>query len=171
MWDFRDFPKEKVPETEKILSSVQMSGIYKTYTDIPASQRLETAEKVYHFLGKDDFFWEHFYRLLGYYYAQEKKPQDATRARRQALEINQRMIEMPENSGRKKELLVIAASMHHFLGDDVAAKKELETATSLNFVDEKIGLDKSKNHDEFLSVLIQDYKAALAKNEVPGSIN
>jgi hypothetical protein len=171
MWDFRKFPKDMIPETAKLLQSVTISGDFKTYTDIPASEKLEVAEKVYRLLGRDDEFWAQFYRVLGYYLAREKKPQEAAAARRHSLAITQQLLDSPANAGHKKELLLIVAAMHHFLGDDPAAKNELETAAPMKFSDEKLGQERSKNYDEYLSSLIHDYLDALAKNKVPDDID
>ncbi len=167
IWDFKNFPKDKVEETKKLLTNVKLTGDYKTYTDIPASERLQIAEKVYRLLGRDDQFWSHFYRLLGYYCANEKKPEEAAKARRQALEITERMLANPENADHKKELLVIAGAMHHFLGDDPTALGELRLASTLTFHDKQAGAEKSKNYDEYLSALIKEYIPAIQAGRVP----
>ena len=167
MWDFKEFPKDKIADAAKLLESVKLSGEYKTYTDIPASEKLQIAEKVYPLLGKDDAFWSHFYRLLGYYLAAEKKPTEAAAARKKALEVAQRMLADPAVGGHKKELLVESAAMHHFLGDDPTALGELHSAAALTFTDPKLDEERSKGYDGFLSSLIKDYIPAIEKRQVP----
>ena len=133
IWDFKEFPKDKIESTKKLLEGIKLSGEYKTYTDIPISEKLQIAEKVYKDLNRDDDFWSQFYRVLGYHFAQEKKPDQAKEARLHALQITQRMLADSANQGRKKELLFLAASMHHFTSDDAAALQELRPPGRLSF--------------------------------------
>ena len=167
MWDFKDFPNGKIAETERLLAPVKLSGEYKSYTDIPASEKLQVAEPVYRLLGRDDDFWAHFYRLRGYYLALEKKPAEAAEARRHSLEIVNRMLQDPALVGRRKEFLVLSAAMHHFLKEDDQALADLRTASGLTFSDEKIGSEKSRNFDGYLTALIKEYIPAIEKNSVP----
>jgi uncharacterized protein (DUF2225 family) len=167
MWDFREFPKDRMASTKKLLEGVKLSGEYKTYTDIPVSEKLQIAEKVYQGLNRDDDFWSHFYRVLGYHFAQEKKSEQAKEARLHALEITQRMLADSANEGRKKELLFLAASMHHFTGDDAAALQELKIASALKFHHAKGDEERSKNFDEYLSALIKEFVLAIEQNKVP----
>jgi hypothetical protein len=170
MWDFKAFPKDKIPDTVKLLETERVSREYKTYTDIPASEKLLIAERIYQLLGRDDGFWSHFYRVLGYHLAREKKPAEAARARHKALEIIQRMLANGANDGHKKELLVVAAAMHHFLGEDRMALDELKVASSAKFSDSQLGEERSKNYDEYLSSLIQAYIPAIEKGQVPSDV-
>lgn len=167
MWDFKDFPKDKITDAVKLLETVKLSGHYETYTDIPASEKLQVAEKVYQLLGRDDRFWSHFYRVLGYYLAREKRSTEAAQARQKALQIVQRMLADPANGGHKKELLVAGAAMHHFLGEDQTALGDLKSASPLTFSDSELGEERSRNYDGYLSSLIQAYIPAIEKGQVP----
>ncbi len=167
MWDFKEFPKDKIESTKKLLEGIKLSGEYKTYADIPISEKLQIAERVYKDLNRDDDFWSQFYRVLGYHFAQEKKPDQAKEARLHALQITQRMLADSANQGRKKELLFLAASMHHFTSDDAAALQELKTARALKFHDAKGDEERSKNYDEYLSSLIKQFIPAIEQNKVP----
>src|SRR5947208_1882942 len=131
MWDFKDFPKGKVQDAATLLKSVKLSSESKSYTAIPASEKLLIAEKVYRLLGRDNDFWNLFYRVLGYYFAQERKPSEAAAARLHALQIARTMLGDSAHEGRKKELLVIAASMQHFTGSDPDALNSLKQAAAL----------------------------------------
>ena len=167
MWDFKDFPKDKIDSTKALLDGVTLSGDYKKYTDIPVSEKLLIAEKVYKNLNRDDDFWCHFYRVLGYHFTQENKPEQAKEARLRALEIALRMMRDVANEGRRKELLVLAASMHHFTGDDAAAVKELDNAAPLVFRDPKGDEKRSKNYDAYLTELINEFVPAIEQKKVP----
>src|SRR5262249_34595207 len=150
MWDFKDFPKDKVDATRRLLEGVKLSGQYKAYTDVPVSEKLEIAEKVYQGLDRNDEFWSQFYRVLGYHFAHEKKPEKARLARLHALEITLKMMADPANESRKKEFLFLAASMHHFTGDDKNALQELKAASSLKYSDPKTDEEHSKGYDEYI---------------------
>ena len=167
MWDFKDFPKDKIEDAKRLLASVKVSGDFEAYTDIPGSEKLRIAEKIYKLLDRDDAFWARFYRLRGYYLTQEHKPAEAAQAREKSLEITQRMLADPANDGRKKELLVESAAMHHFLGWDPQALGELKSAAVLKFDDAKLGEEQSKGYDAYLSALIKEYSVAIAEHKVP----
>jgi uncharacterized protein (DUF2225 family) len=170
MWDFNEFPKEKIESTKKSLEGVKLSSGYKTYTDIPASEKLQIAERVYQGWNRDDEFWSHFYRVLGYHFAQEKKPEQAKEARLHALQITLRMLADSANEGRKKELLFLAASMHHFTGDNATALQELKTASALEYRDAKGDRERSKNYDAYLARLIKEFIPAIEQNKVPDGL-
>jgi uncharacterized protein (DUF2225 family) len=167
MWDFNDFPKDRIEETTKLLDGVKLSGSFAKYTDIPASEKLLIAEKIYKQLGREDEFWLLFYRVLGYHFTQEKKTSEAAEARIHVLEIAKRMLDDTANSGRKKELLVITAAMQHFTGNDAAALDSLKAAEPLAFFDAKAGEEHSKNFDSYLSTLIKEFIPAIQSGKVP----
>jgi hypothetical protein len=167
MWDFKEFPKDKVESTRKLLEDVKLSGEFKSYTDIPVSEKLQIAEKVYRTMDRDDEFWSRFYRVLGYHFAQEKKPAQAKKARQHALEITQRMLTNPANEGHKKELLFLSASMHHFVGDDETALQELKSADKLPLLSPLAVDERAKNYDEYLSHLIKEFIPAIESGKVP----
>jgi uncharacterized protein (DUF2225 family) len=167
MWDFKDFPKDKIESAKKLLEGVPLRGDYQNYTDIPVSEKLLVAEKVYQLMNRDDDFWSHFYRVLGYHFAEEKKPEQAKQARLHALEITQRMLADSASAGRRKELLFLAASMHHFTGDDTTARQELKTAAALTYRDPQGDEERSKNYDAYLSALIKEFIPAIEQNKVP----
>lgn len=167
MWDFKEFPKDKIESTKKLLEDVKFTREYKAYTDIPVSEKLQVAEKIYQLQKRDDEFWSQFYRVLGYHYAQEKRPEQAKQARLHALEITQRMLADSSNEGRKKELLFLAASMHHFTGDDPTALQELKSASAVTYLDPEADKDRSKNYDAYLSALIREFIPAIEQNKVP----
>ena len=77
------------------------------------------------------------------------------------------MLAEPANGSRKKELLVITAAMHHFLGEDRLALGELKSASTLTFRDSTLGEERSKNYNQYLSSLIQEYIPAIEKGQVP----
>jgi hypothetical protein len=169
-WDFEKLPAEKIGELRKVLATVQVQKNPTDYRKVPMTERLAIAEKIYTNLQggmeKDPLFWCGFYRVLGYHAAQEKNAALAKASRLKALEIAQRESLDAKNAGRKKELLLIAAAMLHFTGDDRGALEALSTAGGLVYEDKKQP-DKAKGVDGYLSALIIEYKKAIAAKRVP----
>jgi hypothetical protein len=165
MWDFEGLPKEKHEELRKRLESFKLdysgerSEYYKEaeYLRIPSTQRLLAAEQTYQVLGRDDEFWCEFYRALGHHYEGEKKQTQADEARRKALSIAERMLADKARAGEHKELLFITGAMRHFLKDDPGALKDFREAEGLKYESGKMGPEKSKNYDGYLSDLLRQY--------------
>ncbi|HSE47631.1 MAG TPA: hypothetical protein VLA96_00325 [Terriglobales bacterium] len=170
MWDFKEFPKEKVAVVKAALQGVKVEKKYKEYGEVPMSVRLEIAEKVYRLLDKDDGFWAHFYRVAGYHLAYEGKATEAAEARKHALEYIQRVLDKNAEPGHRKELLLASAAMKHFLGDDLGCDEDLETAAALTYGDSKIEAAKTKGYDAYLSQLIADYRTKLKVKAVPADL-
>jgi uncharacterized protein DUF2225 len=165
-WDFRDPPAEKLEDIRRALQNVTVDK-HELYTQIPMSQRLEVAEKVYATQNRDDAFWCHFYRVKAYHLARERKLQEATSARSKALEITRRMLNESANSGQRKELLLIQGAMEHFLNNDVAAKAALEASLQSHYEDAKLSEQQILNANENLNSLAKEYLAVLAEKKVP----
>jgi uncharacterized protein (DUF2225 family) len=167
MWDFKNLPKEKIPDMQAALAGVTLPEPKKDYTDVSMSDRLPVAEKLYKSLGEDQSFWALFYRVEGYHFDLENHADQALQARKHALEITTAMLADAKNAANKKELLVTSAAMHHFLNDDARALQELDDASKLAWVDEKLGAEKSKNYDSYLTGLITEYTNAIHAGKVP----
>ena len=167
MWDFKNPAKEKIPDLRSALAGVTLPEPKKTYTDVSMSDRLPVAEKLYKALGENQEFWALFYRVEGYHFDLEKHSDLAKEARKRALEITTSMLADAQNAPRKKELLLTSAAMHHFLDDDARALQELDDASKLTWLDEKLGADKSKGFDGYLTTLITEYTNAIHAGKVP----
>ena len=167
MWDYRKLPSSKVDDVRRALAHTSMDGKYQKYTEIPMSKRLEIAERVYSVLDKDDQFWAWFYRVQGYHLALEKKPEQASMARAKALEHTRTLLDDSANAGKRKQFLLDSAAMHHFLGDDMAAKGELSDALKTTFEDPKLSAEQNKNVNNNLDGLIKEYLERIDKKTVP----
>lgn len=157
MWDFDKLPKDKLPEIKKALEGVKVSKAFKDYTDIPITERLEIIEKVYSLLGKDDTWWEQFYRIKGYHYGKEGNAATAAEARRKALDAVQKQLQNPKSDQPKKLLLYISASMKHFLGDDKGALEDLQKAIATKYEDKDEKPEEVKSAEEGLNDRVKDY--------------
>lgn len=167
MWDFDDLPKDKLPAIQEALKGVEIKGSYKRYTEIPMSQRLEVAEKLYGFLQKDDNFWCQFYRVKGYHYEAEKNQPKADEARKKALEFASRMLNDKVQPVARKELLLISGSMKHFLRDDEGALADLNTALKTKFEDKRLDQEKNDNAEANLSAMVKDYVQKIQSPQKP----
>lgn len=159
--DFQKPPQEKLEATRQMLRGVKL--VYDTgdYNTIPMFERLEIAEKVYAVWGMNDEGWCHFYRVKGYHLQREKQQAGADAARQKALDLALKMMGDPENEGRRKELLVIAAAMRHYLRDDPAALADLRMAAGLKFNLPKLEKENNEGFDQYLSQLIKEYISAI----------
>jgi hypothetical protein len=178
MEDFNKLPAEKIPALRQLLEgvslppqkerSVEQSQASPPYLEIPTSARLVVAEKVYRALGKtDDEFWNHFYRVMGYHFGQDKKRSEADEARRQSLALTERFLADKAREGRRKELLYISGAMKHFLREDDAALREFEEAKKLVYSDKDNKPEENKGYDQYLSALIDEYIDMLHKGKGP----
>ena len=73
----------------------------------------------------------------------------------------------PANAAKRKELLLDSAAMHHFLGNDAAAKGELNDALKSTFEDAKLSAGQNKNVNNNLEGLIKEYLERIDNKTVP----
>jgi hypothetical protein len=168
MGDFAETPKEKHAEILKRLEGVRLAPVkgkesatkyYKdaVYLDIPITERLLAAQKVYEVLGRDDGFWCHFQRVLGYHFESEKRQAEADEARTRALRLAEKMLADSARAGERKELLYIAGAMRHFLRDDPGALRDFREAQPLKYRNKELGAEQEGNYNEFLDDLLRQY--------------
>jgi hypothetical protein len=157
MWDFDKLPKEKLLELKKVLTGVKVSKNFKEYTELPVSERLEIMEKVYSVLGKEEEWWESFYRVKGYHYGEEAMPEKAVEARKKSLELIQKELKKEKSESPKKLLLYTSAAMKHFLSDDKGALEDLQKAAATKYQDQKAKPEDVKNAEDGLNERIKDY--------------
>lgn len=181
MGSFSYAPTDKLDDLRKMLATVSLplqkemsekdSREHPPYLALPVSARMLVAEKVQRTLGETgDEFWNHFYRVLGYHFAEEQKSGEADEARQKALAITEKMLADKKNDGQRKELLYLAGAMKHFLREDEAAKKLLTAASTLTFSNKQLDDEQNKNYDEYLSTLIKEYLDMLDKGEGPAKM-
>jgi len=165
MWDFDKVPSDKIDAVKEVLKGVKLDKDYKTYNEIPMSERLEIAENVYKVLDEDDWFWCEFYRVMGYHYEAEGMKEKADGARNRALTIAEQMIEKSENEGIKKELLLIVGAMKHCLSDDKGALNAFREAVKLKYSNKDLTDEQNTNLEEYLTELLNDYIQKIEKPE------
>jgi len=170
MWDFDKLPQEKLEVVRNALKGIEIKGNYKHYWEIPMSQRLEAAEKIYAVLQKDDNFWLRFYRVKGYHYAAEKDQTKADEARKKALELATRMLNEKDQTTPKKELWLISGAMKHFLGDDKGALDDLNTTLKTKYENKQLDKEKNENGEANLSALVKDYIEKIQSPQKPRSM-
>jgi uncharacterized protein (DUF2225 family) len=155
--DFDKLPKDKIPEMKKALAGVKVSKAFKDYMELPVSERMSIMEKVYTVWGKDEGWWENFYRLQGYHNAKEGNAAKALEARKKSLELIQKEMKNPNSKAPKKLLLYISGAMRHFTGDDKGALEDLQKALATKFHEEGASAEDLKNGEDGLNSRIKDY--------------
>lgn len=177
MEDFKNVPKDKISELQKMLEGVSLPaqkehdsgpGQIAPYLGIPVSERLSVVEKVNRILGHStDDYWSHFYRVLAYHLAAEKKQAEADQVRQKVLTITERLLNDKANDGRRKELLFISGAMRHYLRDDTMALTDFETAKKLKYSLSELKAEQNKNYDQYLSHVIDEYIDSIHKGKGP----
>src|SRR5262249_2584036 len=139
----------------------------KDYTELPISERLEIMEKVYAVLDKDETWWERFYRVEGYHYGQEGKPEKALEARRKSLEFTTKFLKEPKNQSPQKLLLYISGAMKHFTNDDKGALEDLQKGLETKYQEEGKSAEDLKNAEDGLNERIKDYINRIKSDKKP----
>ncbi len=165
MWDFEKIPDDKREGLKAALKDVKLSGKYGNYFEIPMTERMEIAEKVYRVLGRDDHFWCEFYRIKAYHLDADGKADEARAARLKALAIAEEMLMKPENQGIAKELYFITGAMRFFTGDSKGALEDLKRARGLTYAEEGMTEEQITNANEYFDGLLSDYIEKIEKGE------
>jgi hypothetical protein len=178
MWDFVKIPKEKTEALRKALEGVTLTPDKAAddaknpppeYVRIPILEKLAAAQKVYEVVGLDDEKWCWFHRVVGYHAEAQRKSEDASRARRKALALAEKLLADPQREGQAKENRLIAGAMHYFLDDPKAARDAFEKAMALEYKDPSDAKGGGKGKDAYLTQLIADYLQVLDGTlQIPG---
>lgn len=159
--EFNAVPKDKIPEIKKILAGIKISNNFKDYMELPVSERMEIMEKVYTVWGKDEEWWENFYRLKGYHNGKDGNAETAAAARKKSLELIQKELKNPDTKAPKKLLLYISAAMKHFTGDDKGALEDLQKALTTKYEEKGSKPEEIKAAEDGLNERIKDYIAKI----------
>lgn len=157
MWDFDELPKDKLAKIRQVLADVKISKNFKEYTELPVTERLEIMEKVYAVLGKNDVWWESFYRVKGYHYGKEGNTTKASEARKKSLALIQKDLNDVKSESPKKLLLYISAAMNHFLDNDKTALEDLQKALTTKYQNKAEKPEDVNGAEEGLNERIKDY--------------
>ncbi len=163
LWDWKEFPKNRVEDAKKILAGVTVSKTFKSYTEISPAEKLQIAEKMYRLLGKDDDFWAMFDRVLAYHLDNDGKTAEAAQARRQALQLEEKFLADPSRQGERKETLALCGILSHFLGDDAVASQRFAEASTLKYTKG----ENASGYDAYLTELIKDYRQRMKDGTIP----
>ncbi|MCC7308459.1 MAG: hypothetical protein IT173_12910 [Acidobacteria bacterium] len=167
--DYEDLPKDKLAVLEKELAKIPFNRKFKDYMEVPMSERLEMAERVYRFLpDRGDVFWSHMYRVQGYHYGKDQ-PEKAVAVRTKALELTKKMMTDRTTSTPMKELLYISGAMKHFLKDDKGAVEDFKKGLATKFAALELKADELKNAEEGMNERFDDYIKQIASSKPPRS--
>lgn len=157
MYDFDDPPEDKLDALREAAAEVDFGASYATYTDIPPTDRLSAAEKIYGVLERDDEFWCRFYRIVGYHAAVEGLTEEAAAARGEALALAEAMLQDKARAGERKESLVISGAMRYLRGDPAAARADFEAALPLTYDNPAIEAERNEGYNDYLNALLEEY--------------
>jgi len=157
MWDYEKIPADKIPELKKVLADIKVSKEFKDYREVPITERLEIMEKVYAVLGRDDSWWELFYRTEGYHYGKDGQTDKALAARKRSLALVDKLQKDKTAKEPAKLLLYISGAMKHFMNDDDGAIVQFEKALKVKYEEEGVVGDEAKQAEDGLNERIRDY--------------
>ena len=168
MWDFENIPDDRKADLRAALKDVRLPGKYKSYSEIPMTDRMEIAERVYRVLGRDDYFWCEFYRVKAYHLDAAGRSDEARSARLKALTLAEEMLKKPEKQGIAKELFYITGAMRYFTGDTEGALADFRKAKELTYSTEGMTEEQTRNANEFFDGLLDEYIGKIeAGEEIP----
>jgi hypothetical protein len=176
-YDFGRIPADKIGAVKKSLNGTKLSppDLSKKskwshsnaqYCHIPMTERIVIAERVYRELGKDDEWWCTFYRMKGYHFDEADMSREAEEARKNALNLADKMMADKNNKGKLKELLLISGSMKHFLGDLAGAEKDFRKALTSPYSDSKLSSGQAKGKEDYLNRLLNEFLASGASLDI-----
>jgi len=165
MGEFEAVPEDKHEKIRSTLDSLDFSDWPEDYLQIPMSDRLMVAEKMYTVIGQDDESWCHFYRIKGYHLQAEEKLDEAKAARLHALELVQKMMEYKINKGRLKELYLISGAMKYYTDDKEGALQDFKKAQKLTFKNDKVDEVQLKQYNDYLNGLLEDYVTKIEESK------
>lgn len=178
MGQFKSIPSDKIPELREMLKGVSLPAQKERgtkesmdrppYLEISTAAKMVVAEKVYRVLGRtEDQFWNHFYRVMGYHFDEEKMQSEADEARRKALSITERTVADKAQEGTRKESLYISGALKHYLRDDTGALRDFESAKALTYTNKELKAENNEGYNGYLSKLIDEYMEMIRKSEGP----
>jgi uncharacterized protein (DUF2225 family) len=155
MWDFDSIPSTKTSDLKAMLKEVSFDSKYKKYTDIPVSQRITIAEKVYDILGKtkDEQCW--FYRVAAWHYDENDEEYAAFSARNKAITIALNIL-LESNGERDKETHFILASMYYYTYNYDMASTYISQSLNTAYSDSRLSEIEIKNYSDYLIDLCKE---------------
>ena len=170
MDDYENLAKENVASLTKALEGIPFDRKFKDYMEVPMTERLEIAEKVYKVLpSKGDGFWNFMYRVKGYHYGRQKQAQKAAENRKMALDLTLKMMRDPTNKTPLKELLYISGAMKHFLSDDKGAVEDFKKGQATKFASSEVEASEIENAEKGLNERFDDYIKQISSSKPPRS--
>jgi hypothetical protein len=166
MWDFEYISGDTLQLIKNAIDSLPIAMKAKNdYTNIPTSEKLETAELFYKLYLTDSDFWCRFHRIKGYHYEEEKLYDKAKESRIIALNIAESLLAETSNDYRKKELLLITGAMKHYTGQDSLALLDFEIAKTFVYNDPQSDSANNAGMNDYLNALLIDYEDMIINPE------
>jgi rubredoxin len=163
LFDFDSIPPNKKVELQTVLKSVSLQQ-QTNYFEIPMSERLEVAEKVYQVKGYSNEDWCNFYRVCGYHYEKENKPTQAKDSRVKAINYANKIL-ADTNTIKRKYYTLILGSMNYFTSQYTLATEQLQQAIQLTFTNPKWSAKDNQSQNEYYNEIATDLLKKLAEEK------
>jgi ferritin-like protein len=124
-------------------------------------------EKVYSVLHKDESWWENFYRVQGYHYANEGNVTKAAEKRRKSLEIITKQLKENKGDNPRKLLYYISGAMKHFLEDDLSAIADLQIGLETKYEEKGLTAEELNDREIGMNERIKDFIERIKSDKKP----
>ena len=166
MGEFAKLPKEKLPAVKDAVAKLKKPQPKKSYDEIPIDYRLGIAGAAGRVLGRDDLYWCHFERVLGYHLAKLGQKDAAKAARLRSLALAQKLLKANAPEPSKKELVFLIGAMQHFTGQKPEALATLAKVKDTPVEPKgKMKEEQQKNFGEYLDELAHSLRELIEKGE------
>jgi transposase-like protein len=166
MGEFAKLPADKVQAVKDTVAKLKKPQPKKSYEQIPIDYRLGIAGAVAKVLGRDDLYWCHFERTLGYHLAKLGQKDAAKAARLRSLALAQKLLKANAAEPSKKELTFLIGALQHFTGQKPAALATLAKVQKTPVEPKgKMKPEQQKSFGEYLDELARSLGEMIEKNE------
>jgi hypothetical protein len=166
MGEFAKLPADKVQAVKDAIVKLKKPQPKKSYDEIPIDYRLGIAGAVTKVLGRDDVYWCHYERVLGYHLAKLGQKDAAKAARLRSLALAQKLLKGDVPEPTKKELTYLIGALQHFTGQKDAALATLARVPKTPVEPKgKMKDEQRKSFGEYLDALARSLTGMLEKDE------
>ena len=166
MGEFAKLPKDKVPAVKEAIAKLKKPQPKKAYDQIPIDYRLGIAVAVAKVLGRDDLYWCHSERVLGYHLAKLGQKDAAKAARLRSLALAQKLLKANAPEPSKKELTFLIGALQHFTGQKPEALATLAKVPKTPVEPKgKMKEEQQKSFGEYLDELAHSLSEMIEKGE------
>jgi hypothetical protein len=166
MGEFAKLPADKVPAVKEAVAKLKKPQPQKSYDQIPIDYRLGIAGAVAKLLGRDDVYWCHYERVLGYHLQKLGQQEAAKAARLRSLALAQKLLKGNGPEPTKKELVYLIGALQHFTGQKAEALATLAQVPKTPVEPKgKMKAEQQKSFGEYIDALAKSLTEMIDKGE------